>query len=231
MTQAVLARLQLLDTELDGLRKQASEIEKLIADRAPLEAALAGARDAAEGAAESRARQRDRELELSTLDTRISELDKRLYSGRIHNTKELESLSNEAQMFKENKRKLEETVLALMDQTEQAEAAAEAARRIAEAAQVDRLRTESTWQGQLLDLRTAIADLEGRTAELRSAVLPDHLETYDRMRRRNGLVVVRVRGESCGACGVALSSRVLEQARDDEKLPTCDNCGRVLQSD
>ena len=60
---------------------------------------------------------------------------------------------------------------------------------------------------------------------------PDHLETYDRMRRRNGLVVVRVRGQNCGACGVALSARVLEQARDDDQLPTCDNCGRILEGE
>ena len=78
--------------------------------------------------------------------------------------------------------------------------------------------------------RHALGSL-GATVELRTAVLPDHLETYDRMRRRGGLVVVRVRGHNCGACGVELPDRVLEQARDDNLMPTCDNCGRVLQGE
>ena len=231
MTQAVLAQLQMLDTKMDTLRKQVTEIEKLLAERAALEVVEAGAGNAAAAAAYSRARQRDRELELTSLETRIAELDRRLYSGRIQNTKELESLSNESQMFRENKRKLEETVLALMDETEQAEGASETSRRAAEAARAQRIQSERDWQAQLTGLRAELSVLEERAATLRAAVLPDHLETYDRMRRRGGLVVVRVRGQNCGACGVQLSSRVLEQARDDSLLPTCDNCGRVLQSD
>jgi len=231
MTQAGLAQLQRLDTEMDALRKHRAEIEKLVADRSALERAEAEAHDAAAKASDSRARQRDRELELTSLETRIVELDRRLYSGRIHNTKELESLSHEAQMFKENKRKLEETVLSLMDETEQAERTADIAQRGAEAARRERLQAEGEWQAELARLRTEVEALESRAARLRSAVLPDHLETYDRMRRRGGLVVVRARGHNCGACGVELSARVLEQARDDNMLPTCDNCGRVLQSD
>src|ERR1700687_5005998 len=98
---------------MDTLRKQRAEMEKLFADRSARERTEVEAHDAAARASDSRARQRDRELELTSLETRIAELDRRLYSGRIHNTKELESLSNEAQMFKENKLKLEETVLSL----------------------------------------------------------------------------------------------------------------------
>ena len=134
-------------------------------------------------------------------------------------------------MFTENKRKLEDLVLSLMDETEQAERAAAAAHMGAEAARLERSRAEKEWQADLTRLRTEVEGLEGRAAGLRFTVLPDHLETYDRMRRRGGLVVVHVRGHNCGACGVELSARVLEQARDDNLLPTCDNCGRVLQGD
>ena len=134
-------------------------------------------------------------------------------------------------MFKENKRKLEETVLSLMDETEQAERKADAAQRGAESGRLERSRAEGDWQADLSRLRTEVEGLEGRAMVLRPTVLPDHLETYDRMRRRGGLVVVHVRGHNCGACGVELSARVLEQARDDNMLPTCDNCGRVLQGD
>jgi predicted nucleic acid-binding Zn-ribbon protein len=231
VTQSSLLQLQLLDTEMDTLRKQRAEVVKLVADRSALERTEVEAHDAAARAGDSRARQRDRELELTSLETRIAELDRRLYSGRIHNTKELESLSNEAQMFKENKRKLEETVLALMDETEQAEDTADTARRGAEAARLERSGAEKDWEDELERMRAELEALEARAAELRTAVLPDHLETYDRMRRRGGLVVVRVRGHNCGACGVELPDRVLEQARDDNLMPTCDNCGRVLQGE
>ena len=230
MTQAVLAQLQLLDTEMDALRKHHAEIEKLVAERGALDRTEAEESGAAAKASDSRARQRDRELELTSLETRIAELDRRLYSGRIHNTKELESLSNEAQMFKDHKRKLEETVLSLMDETEQAERSSDTAQRGAESARLERSQAEREWHAELTRLQSEVEVLQGRAAELRLAVLPDHLETYDRMRRRGGLVVVRVRGHNCGACGVELSARVLEQARDAHLLPASDNCGRVLQS-
>jgi predicted nucleic acid-binding Zn-ribbon protein len=231
LTQAALAQLQLLDTEMDALRKRHGEVERLMADRSQVELKEAEEREASAHVSESRTMQRDRELELTALEARIAELERRLYSGRIHNTKELESLSNESQMFKDHKLKLEEKVLGLMDDTERAERVAQAAQQRAEAARGERARTEQAWAAELDRLRTELDALEAQAASVRPRVVPEHLDTYDRMRRRSGLVVVKVRGQNCGACGVELSARVLEQARDDNLLPTCDNCGRVLRGE
>jgi predicted nucleic acid-binding Zn-ribbon protein len=231
LTQAALAQLQLLDTEMDALRKRYDEVERLLADRSQVELTEAEEREAAAHVSDRRTMQRDRELELTSLEARIAELERRLYSGRIHNTKELESLSNESQMFKDHKLKLEEKVLGLMDDTERAERVAQAAQQRAEAARTEQARTEQAWAAELVRLRTELDALEAQAAAVRPRVVPEHLDTYDRMRRRSGLVVVKVRGHNCGACGVELSARVLEQARDDNLLPTCDNCGRVLRGE
>ncbi|MEP7200083.1 MAG: hypothetical protein ABI874_09715, partial [Chloroflexota bacterium] len=90
MTQATLAQLQAVDGELDAARKRLRELDQLLAERHILDAADTTARAASAVAAERRSQLRDRELELKSLETRIAELDQRLYGGRIRNTKELE---------------------------------------------------------------------------------------------------------------------------------------------
>src|SRR5438094_558282 len=102
MTHPALAALQHVDTEIDAARKRLAELDALLADHSALDALAEAARSAEAAAAAKRGQLRDSELELKTLETRIGEIDKRLYSGRIQNPKELENLDREVRMFRDH---------------------------------------------------------------------------------------------------------------------------------
>src|SRR5438046_743880 len=184
MTTPVLGRLQALDSVIDRSRLRLDELDGMLAERTRLDEAEASA-SAARDAAGLQSRQlRERESELKALETRIAELDQKLYSGRIRNPKELEGFELEARMFKQNREKLEEAVLALMEAADHAEREAEGASAILETARAERTRAEAQWQREAEQLRAHMAAQEKERAYTRSQVTEDDLNAYDRQRKR-----------------------------------------------
>ncbi|MDR1523315.1 MAG: C4-type zinc ribbon domain-containing protein [Endomicrobium sp.] len=52
---------------------------------------------------------------------------------------------------------------------------------------------------------------------------------YERLREgRDGIGLVLVDGESCGACGMVLRPQLINQAQKAQELVFCDNCSRIL---
>ncbi|MBI3733649.1 MAG: hypothetical protein HY259_09365 [Chloroflexi bacterium] len=228
MTSIILSQLQQVDSELDRAQQRLAEIERLRADRYELDRAQADVAEAGRAAAEGRLL-RQRELELKALEGRIAELDEKLYSGRIRNAKELEGYEREARMFKQNKGKLEEDVLALMEAADQADDRLAAAQQRLAAVQAVREQAEQVWRQDGAEAQQAADDLQLRQSALRERLDGEAIALYDRLRRtRGGLAVVAARGGRCGACGIGVSSAALQNAAVETAIAQCDNCGRML---
>ena len=228
MTHPSLAALQQVDTEIDAARKRLAELDALLADHSAVDALAEVARNAESDAAARRGQLRDRELELKTLETRIGEIDKRLYGGRIQNPKELENLDREVRMFRENQGRLEESVLQLLELSERADVEALARRDQLELAQAERERDTSVWQAERERVGAQQQALTAKAAALRRQADSSQLDVYDRVRRRNTLAVTTVHGQQCGVCGITLPVAVVDRARDPEAMAQCDNCSRIL---
>ncbi len=228
MTSTALGRVQALDSEHDRARRQAADLQARLTDRTDVEALRETERRAAEAQTAARAKLRDRELELATLETRIGELERRLYSGHIQNPKELGSYERELQMFKLNQGRIEEDVLGLMENVERADAAAGEARRAREAAESEWTASAAQWQRELDALGAQVAEHAARLVAMRSTIDADILARYDRLRKRMPLAAAPVRHGACAACGIGLSADVIEQARAEDTAAVCDNCGRIL---
>jgi predicted nucleic acid-binding Zn-ribbon protein len=65
-------------------------------------------------------------------------------------------------------------------------------------------------------------------AHAREAVDAILLKTYDRIALKGMPVCVPVREGKCGGCHLKVSSDVESEARKGEKIPTCDQCGRMV---
>lgn len=228
MTTSLLAGLQRLDSEADRARQRIAELERLLRDRSALEAAEADASAARDSASDNRRLLRERELELKSLEARIADLDEKLYSGRIRNPKELESFEREARMFRQNQGKLEEAVLALMETADASERTAARTQDAFKVASVERDRAEQQWRQEADELRGRLSASERAIAGTRAQVDADVLRIYDHLRRRTAPVVVALREQRCGGCGIGVSTERLEQARDESTLAQCDNCNRIL---
>jgi predicted nucleic acid-binding Zn-ribbon protein len=228
MTHPSLAALQLVDTELDTARRRLTELDALVANHSALDSLVEVARSAESDATLRRGQLRDRELELQTLETRIGEIDKRLYGGRIQNPKELENLDREVRMFRENRGRLEESVLQLLELSEHADVEALAKLNQLEIAQAERERDMNFWQAERELVGAKQLTLNAKASALRQQADSSQLDVYDRVRRRNTLAVTTVHGQQCGVCGITLPVAVVDRARDPDAIAQCDNCSRIL---
>ena len=229
-----LLAVQERDTAIDRLRhKRATLPEKaeLAAAQekaADLDRRLAEARERHGAAAD---RQSRLENDVATTEARIDEVDRRMYSGAVSASRDLQAMAAEVESLKARRSKLEDDVLATMEEDEPL------------AAEVAELETERTaLDGEAERLRAAIAQAEAALSEEESAeqsardelagVVPtDLLETYDRLRAKlGGVGAARLVGPSCSGCHLTLPATELDRVRHaaPDELVFCDQCGRIL---
>lgn len=229
-----LLDLQEIDLQIDQARHRRShlpELDELVdIDRAGSDAnrEMVAAEAAA---AEVGSRQAAAEAELAATEERIAAIDKRLYSGEVSASRELQSMAAEADHLRRRASGLEDVVLGLIDEKEPFEASvmsrrdalatlaarrAEVAARVAEASGC---------------IDAELADLEQRRQEAAAAVPEDLLATYERLRARlGGIGVAKLVGTRCDGCHLTLSAVELDRVRHlgEGELYTCEQCSRIL---
>ncbi|WP_322797414.1 zinc ribbon domain-containing protein [Tepidiforma sp.] len=221
--------LQEIDDDIARLEASLAEVERRLAD----DAALQAARDAFAAAdaawQEVRRTQRDLELSIQGLTSRIAPEEKRLYDGSVRNPKELTSIQQEVEHLKAQRAALEDRLLEVMEQFEAASAAREAARADLERAEADRAAQCRGLEAEKAALEARIADARARRDAQAARIPPAALATYDGIRRRRGgLAVARIQGGTCGGCRVAIPESVRRRAFDAAQLAQCPNCERIL---
>lgn len=225
----LLLRLQTIDLELDDKTKRARQVEDALATDPQLDAARAANDAAQKRFASLRAQLNDRELEAKTLEAKIAEIEARLYGGRVTNPKELDSVEKDLQMHKRQRNALDDKVLGLMDEVEQAQQqAAQAAHALAQA-QVTRANDLERLARERDALSARLAALDEARAQTRAALAAESLRTYDRLRQtKAGRAVAPIKRDACSACGVAVPSGLLQRVREGTEMVLCSGCGRIL---
>jgi predicted nucleic acid-binding Zn-ribbon protein len=232
-----LLAVQAHDTHIDQLTHRAETL--------PERAELAGSRQAMAGlderlaAVESRRGELSRsqqrlEDEVATLNERIVQADKRLYSGAVSNPRELQALQDDIGSLRRRIGQLEDEELEIMELTEpvEAELAALTAHREGLAAEAARI------EAALAEAEAGIAaELDGVRAEREEAaagVPADLWPEYDRLRAsRGGVAIARLVGTTCQGCHLALAAVEVDRIK---RLPAdepvhCEECGRLLARD
>jgi predicted nucleic acid-binding Zn-ribbon protein len=175
------------------------------------------------------AAQRNRELELKSIEQKRAAVHEKLYSGRITNPKELGDLQKDEEMLDAQIGKLEESVLELMEQ-------AEASRTHEATIGRELARAKRAWQDTVARTKAETARLQQELAALRpqrtEAATPVDktlLRRYDDIRqRREGVGMALTHGESCSACHIKINNEEILRLREGIELTNCGNCGRIL---
>lgn len=226
-TAETLYQLQEIDKSIKAKEERLAEVEAQLGESEALREARANLEQAQEQLYALEKRQRQQELELQTVTSKIESEEERLYGGRVTNPKELAGLQKEVRYLKEQRTEVEDQLLETMMSREET------------AGQVEERQTtlddiESNWEREQTSLATeqdelqeALADLRGRRKELIEQIPPRTLSTYDHLRRTKGLAVAPFKNGMCTGCRVSLSAVDQQRVRSDE-LVTCSNCGRVL---
>ena len=228
-TAATLYILQQIDTRLDRHEQRLSELDATIGDDSVVRVARA-ALDSVE--AESQAARRAHHLiqeEIDTVNRKITSGEKRLYSGTVTNTKELQDLQDEGVSLKRRIVALEDRQLEAMIAQEDAETAAARARD-----ELERVRTEWMQEQAILSVESEDRVAEStRLKEERDAALigvsAAAKHSYDAARHhKGGVAVALLKDNICTACGMAPSAARIQHARSGSELVKCGNCMRII---
>ncbi len=228
-TTPTLWRLQVIDQELDDKSKRARQVAEALANDPNVTAAHAALNAEQKQLSAARAALRDRELDAAGLDAKIKELDARLYGGHVTNPKELDGLEKDLQMHKRHRSELDDTLLALMETVDQAQKRVDEKTTTlnkiegARADDLERLERER----QALAARLAALEAEGD--KTRAALDADAMRQYEFLKRtKAGRAVAQIKNASCGVCGVAVPTGLVNRVRTGDEIILCSSCGRIL---
>ena len=226
---AELLLLQDTDVALDRALSRLIEIEAALGEPEELVAARETAAEKAAAAHDAHSQQKDLELAADTIRGKAADIEKKLYGGSVKNPKELQDLDADLRSLKEQTRKREDELLALLVQIEEAEAE----RQAADFALAD---VEAGWRRGQDELLAEKAEIEPEVESLRGirdsqATDVDRrlISLYDLLReRRGGTAVARVERGMCQGCRISLPMSVLQRARTGVSVVQCVSCERIL---
>lgn len=205
-------------TELAGVEDSSVATEAALADT--------GARRD-----EAARRQGRAEDDLASIEARIAEVDRRLYSGAVTIPRELQAMQADRDLLHQRAGLLEDEVLDAMGEREPLDESVRALE-----AERGRLDSEgSRLRAAIVEAQIAIdADLAAAAAQRAEAAagLPaDIVSLYERLRTRHGGVgAASLVGGRCQGCHLTLPATEVDRIKREppDALVTCDQCGRIL---
>lgn len=226
---AALYHLQTLDSAADSARSRLAEIERLLGENAELRAAQEAVSAAEASLQQWKTRHTDLDLERQRLKQEADAAEQRLYSGQVHNPRELTDLQHKLAELRRRHADLEEPQIEALLEIEQGTAALQQAQQTLQRVAARQAGTVEALLAEQSSLRARLDDLIAQIGQARTGVPPASLRQYDQLRKRPGGVAVAAItvGSECSSCGVEITSSLQQQVRRGEVL-TCPTCGRLL---
>ncbi|MHB8170911.1 MAG: zinc ribbon domain-containing protein [Thermincolia bacterium] len=163
------------------------------------------------------------------LRQKIEEAQELLYSGRVNNPKELETMEGQLAVHKEQLEGKEERVFELMEEKENLYKALLDSR-----AEVEKMKEEFRslriqYQVRQEEMNHELEDIPGAVARIAAEIDPVSLGHYNKLksRHRNSMVTMAV-NNICAGCHFTLAYDTIKRFKEDKEIVFCDNCGRIL---
>lgn len=224
-----LYSLQELDLKIDGITTSLDEVRSKLKIDGP--AVTARNRVATlEAHIESLySRRRASERSLTELNDKLAAEDKRLYSGSITSTKEMQAAQEERNFTAEQIGKTEEGLLTLMVGIEEAEKTLTKGQKVLGTleAQADRQTTELAEEESSLvsQLKVLTSERDSNANQIDSKLV----YRYETLRKsKNGRAIAKVEREMCQGCRIKLTTSELQRIQMATDLIQCDSCHRIL---
>jgi predicted nucleic acid-binding Zn-ribbon protein len=224
-----LINLQAIDTRIAALEADAARLPKEIAAiHASIEEAKTQVEQTKGRLDTARKDQRAKEKDLEVVQAKRAKTEARLYE--VKTNKEYSAVLTEIEEIKQEKARMEEEVLVLMEAQERLTSdIREAETRFKQREGAGRTQ-EATLKEQLRGIETDLAAVRTERKELASQLPAPILADYDRiLRARAGLALVPVaKPNFCGACRMTITPQRLQELRAQSSLIPCESCGRYL---
>jgi hypothetical protein len=224
-----LYHLQTLDSQIDALHARLAEIDRLLGENAAVRKAQQTLKEAKDRRAKWKARQTDIELERQQLADESAAADNRLYSGKLHNPRELTDLQGKVAELGNRRENLEEPLIEAMLEVEQADADIAARLEALDQVLAQQASTLSDLNDEHANINTQLGELDAEVDKQRREIPAAALQQYDALRKQpRGVAVAKLnRDAECSVCGVGLTTALRQQARRGEVV-ICPTCGRLV---
>ena len=176
-------------------------------------------------------RQQRHEDELASLEAKIAEVDRRLYSGTVTAPRELQALQADVGSLKRHQSQVEDEVLQAMQDRDPLDT--EIGRVESEGTALEnegeQLRQAIAEQTATIDAELAV-ELEARSAAT-AGIPTELLAQYERLRAKlAGVGAARLVNGGCSGCHLTLPATELDRIRHapPDTVVLCDQCGRIL---
>ncbi len=226
----VLIDLQALDTKIAALE---GDLARLPGEIEAIRAAVAAARASVEtlkgqiDTTKKDIRTKEKDLEVSQVKRQKSEA--RLYE--VKTNKEYSAVLAEIEEIKQEKSKIEEEILGLMEVQERLVVEIREAEAHLKVREADGQRQEAAIRQRLAAAEAELEGLKGGRGSLSRELPKELLAEYEKfLRHRGGLAVAQVlaAGVICAGCRMTLTPQRLQEVKQQSALLTCESCGRFI---
>jgi uncharacterized protein len=224
-----LIDLQGVDTRIAAHEAEAARLPKEIAAiHAEIETAK---KDVDAGKARldaAKKDQRTREKDLEVVQAKRSKTEGRLYE--VKTNKEYSAVLAEIEEIKQEKGRVEEEILVLMESQERLTADIKDAEGRFKSRETQGKQEEAALQEKLRAVEVDLALVRTERAELARQLPAPVLADYDKLlKARGGLALAQVvKPNLCGGCRMTVTPQRLQELRAQSALLPCESCGRYL---
>ena len=224
-----LYRLQQTDSQISRVQARLQAIQKILEDDEALRQASTQAEVADKNRLVAERALRQAEDTVRDQHIKIEQTESSLYSGSVHNPKELQDLQNEVAALKRHLATLEDRQLEAMLNCEESESAHQAAQAALRAVQSQSNKQNQSLGQEQASLQREIAKLEAERQAIANAIPAQFIENYNQLRQtRGGVAVAAISDSACAACGSGLTPAEQQSARSAAQMTRCPSCGRIL---
>jgi len=223
-----LIDLQAVDSKIAEREAVAAKIPR---DIAAIVAGVDEAKKAVEAARTkldaARKNQRAKEKDLEDNRVKRQKFEGQLY--QVKTNKEYSAVLSEIEEVKQEKARIEEEILNLMEVGEHLAAEGKEAETDLKARESRGRSEEAALQQQLRGVEVELASVRSERMELARQLPAAVLADYDRILRHRGVAAVEVtKPNFCGGCRVTITPQRLQELRQQNALIHCESCGRYL---
>lgn len=169
------------------------------------------------------------ELETDSITEHRKNLEKKIYSGKTTNSKELQSWQTEIEHLLKKQNEKEEIQLEMMETQETLDNSIKEHKDKLKQKNDELKEVEELQKTETIRLDKEILELSGKRDKLAAAIEPSTLHRYEQLRMStfDGVAVVKIVNNSCGGCYMSVPMSMIRQVQAHH-LTTCNNCMRIL---
>jgi len=177
----------------------------------------------------ARKKMRRAELDLHNINGAIADLNKKLYGGAVHNTRELEGMEKKVLSMKTEQSAIEDNILSIMEELEKDEFKSSELDRETDMGQERLQQVKIQAQKDMQLARQELEELNRRREGITQRVEAPLLQKYRELKAKmHGQCISLVLNSFCGICNVSLPSAFRARILTPGQLIFCENCGSLL---